>query len=702
VVRKVRAGMMPPSGMPRPDRSALDAFATKIEVGLDRAAAADPNPGGTGLHRLNRTEYTNSIRDLLALDIDASTLLPADDSSEGFDNIADALAISPALIERYAAAAIKISRLAVGNPLVASSTVTYRVPSDFSQRDHLEGMPLGTHGGLKVRHTFPVDAQYTIQIRARGGGSSGGGLGTGGGRGAGPSEEQVEVTLNGERIRLVAASGASIKMDVKAGPQTIGAALVRRSPSGGEEIWQAALNSGGVTSIAITGPTNPTGSGDTPSRRKIFACTPSSAEESACAKQIIMKLAERAYRQPLTAQDLDMLLGFFQTARANGNFENGVEQALARVLMDPRFVFRFEREPANLKAGVSYRVNDLELASRLSFFLWSSIPDEELLQVAIQGKLHEPAVLEAQARRMLADPKSSNLSTNFGGQWLFLRDLKAAKPESREFNDNLRQAFRRETEMLLETILREDRSVLDLLDADYTFVDETLAKHYGMPDVRGSRFRRIRITDDNRRGLLGQGSFLLVTSVATRTSPVARGKWVLENMLGTAPPLPPPNVPALPEDEKAQQASSLRDKMEQHRKNPVCASCHKIMDPIGFSLENFDLIGKWRAMDGGKAIDATSQLVDGTPLNGPASLRQALLSRSDVFVRTMTEKLMTFGTGRGLKYYDMPAVRSIARDAARNNNRYSSIILGIVKSDPFQMKVKQAEGQAQIRAAAER
>jgi len=703
VVRKVRAGMMPPSGMPRPDRVALDAVALKIETGLDRAAATSPNPGWTGLHRLNRTEYTNSIRDLLALDIDASTLLPADDSSEGFDNIADALAISPALIERYAAAAIKISRLAVGNPLVASSTVTYRAPSDFSQRDHLEGMPLGTHGGLKVRHTFPVDAQYTIQIRARGGGSSGGGLGTGGGRGAGPSEEQVEVTLNGERIRLVAASGASIKIDVKAGPQTIGAALVRRSPSGGDEIWQAALNSGGVTSIAITGPTNPTGSGDTPSRRTIFACTPASpAEESACAKQIITKLAERAYRQPPTAQDLDTLLGFFQTARANGNFENGVEQALARVLMDPRFVFRFEREPANLKAGVSYRVSDLELASRLSFFLWSSIPDDELLQAAIQGKLHEPAVLEAQARRMLADPKASNLSTNFGGQWLFLRDLKAAKPESREFNDNLRQAFRRETEMLLETILREDRSVLDLLDADYTFVDETLAKHYGMPNVRGSRFRRIQITDDNRRGLLGQGSFLLVTSVATRTSPVARGKWVLENMLGTAPPLPPPNVPALPEDEKSQQASSLRDKMEQHRKNPVCASCHKIMDPIGFSLENFDLIGKWRAMDGGKAIDATSQLVDGTPLNGPASLRQALLSRSDVFVRTMTEKLMTFGTGRGLKYYDMPAVRSIARDAARNNNRYSSIILGIVKSDPFQMKVKQAEAQAQIRAAAER
>jgi len=703
VVRKVRAGMMPPSGMPRPDRAKLDAFATKIESGLDQAAAADPNPGWAGLHRLNRTEYANAIRDLIATEIDAATLLPADDSSEGFDNIADALAISPALIERYAAAAIKISRLAVGNPLVASSTVTYRVPSDFLQRDHIEGMPLGTHGGMQVRHTFPVDAEYTLTVGGRGGGGGGSGLGTGGGRGGGPPAEQVEVTLNGERIRVAGAGRVSIKMPIKAGPQTIGAAIVRRSPSGGDEIWQSGTGNGSVTSIAITGPTNPTGSGDTPSRRKIFTCKPASAaEESACAKQIITTLAQRAYRQPLTAQDLDTLLGFYQTARSSGSFENGVEQALARVLMDPRFVFRFEREPASVKAGTAYRISDLELASRLSFFLWSTIPDDELLQAAIQGKLHEPAVLEAQTRRMLADPKSSTLSTNFGGQWLFLRDLKAAKPESREFNDNLRQAFRRETEMLLETILREDRSVLDLLNADYTFVDETLAKHYGIPNVRGSRFRRVQITDDNRRGLLGQGSFLLVTSVATRTSPVARGKWVLENMLGTAPPLPPPNVPSLPEDEKAQQISSLREKMEQHRKNPVCASCHKIMDPIGFSLENFDLTGKWRSVDGGKPIDASSQLVDGTPLNGPASLRQALLSRQDVFVRTMIEKMMTYGVGRGLKYYDMPTVRAIAAAAAKNNNKYSSVVIGIVKSDPFRMKVKQAEAPAQVRAAVER
>jgi|SRR5665213_522963 len=703
VVRKVRAGMMPPSGMPRPSRAALDGLAAKIEASLDQAAAVNPNPGWVGLHRLNRTEYSNAIRDLLATEIDASKLLPADDSSEGFDNIADALAISPALIERYTSAAIKISRLAVGNPLVASSTVTFRAPSDFSQRDHLEGMPLGTHGGLEARYTFPVDAQYTIQIRARGGGNQGGGLGTGGGRGGGPSGEQLEVMLNGEQVNLVGANGGSIKLDIKAGPQTIGAALVRRSPPGGEEIWQAQQGSGAVNSIAITGPTNPKGSGDTPSRRKIFTCKPASAaEESACAKQIITTLAREAYRQPPTSQDLDTLLGFYQTARANGNFENGVEQALARILMDPRFAFRFEREPENVRAGAAYRISDLDLASRLSFFLWSSIPDEELLQTAIQGKLHEPAVLEAQARRMLADPKASTLSTDFGGQWLFLRELKAARPESREFNDNLRQAFRRETEMLLETIRNEDRSVLDLLNADYTFVDETLAKHYGIPNVRGSRFRRVQITDDNRRGLLGQGSFLLVTSVASRTSPVARGKWVLENLLGTAPPLPPPNVPSLPEDSTSQQVTSLRERMEQHRKNPVCASCHKIMDPIGFSLENFDLIGKWRTMDGGKAIDATSKLVDGTPLDGPASLRQAILSRSDVFIRTMTEKLMTYAVGRGMKYYDMPAVRSIARDAARNDNRYSSIILGIVKSDPFQMKVKQPEVQAQIRAAAER
>ena len=692
VVRKLRAGMMPPAGMPRPDRATLDAWTAKLETGLDRAAAAKPNPGSTGLHRLNRTEYTNAIRDLLALDVDESTVLPADDSSEGFDNIADALAVSPALIERYVSAAGKISRLAVGNMLISPSTVTYRAPSDFSQTEHVEGLPLGTRGGMLVRHTFPLDAEYSFKVRARSAGIGVGGVGARG--------EQLEVVLNGERVKLATSGTIDVRIPVKAGPQDVGAAYVRMAPPGADDIWQTFAGNSSVTSIAITGPLNPTGPGDTPSRRKIFVCHPNSeSDEPACAKKILSTLAMRAYRQPPSGADLDTLLSFYQAGRKNGGFDNGIEQALARVLVDPRFVFRFEREPAGVSAGSVYRVSDLELASRLSFFLWSSIPDEELLNTAIQGKLHDPAVLEAQTRRMLKDPRSEALVTNFGGQWLYLRELKSARPDARGFNDNLRQAFRRETELLLDSILREDRSVVDLLNADYTYVNEDLARHYGIPGIKGSRFRRVTLQDENRRGLLGQSSFLLVTSVANRTSPVARGKWILENLLGTPAPLPPPNVPPLKENAGAQQPTSVRQRMEQHRNNPVCAACHKIMDPIGFSLENFDLIGTWRNTEGGAPIDASGQLVDGTKLDGPASLRQALLSRSDVFVRTMTEKLLTYGTGRALRYYDMPVVRSIAHEAAKNDNRFSSLILGIVKSDPFQMRVKQSQPQAQLAAA---
>jgi len=480
-----------------------------------------------------------------------------------------------------------------------------------------------------------------------------------------------------------------LKIPVKAGPQMVAAAYVRKRPPGSDEIWGVSAGDSGVQSIAITGPTNVTGPGDTPSRRRIFVCRPTAqSDEVACAKKIATELATRAFRQPPSGSDLDLLLGFYQNGRNSATFDVGIEQVVARVLVDPRFVFRFEREPANVPAGGVYRVSDIELASRLSFFLWSSIPDDELLSVAASGKLHEPAVLEQQARRMLADPKSESLVTSFGDQWLYLRELKSAHPEAKGFNDNLRQGFRRETEMLLESILREDRSVVDLLDADYTFVDETLAKHYGIPDVRGSRFRRVAVTDDDRRGLLGQGSFLLVTSVVNRTSPVARGKWVLENILGVSPPLPPPNVPALEATEGAKKAASVREQMEQHRNNPTCAACHKIMDPIGFSLENFDLIGRKRSADSGVAVDASGQLVDGTELNGAASLRRALISRSDVYVRTLTEKLMTYGTGRAMKYTDIPAVRAIVRDAARNDNKFSSLIVGIVKSDTFQMREK--------------
>jgi hypothetical protein len=681
VVRKLRAGMMPPAGMPRPDRATLDAWTDRLETELDRAAAAKPNPGSTGLHRLNRTEYTNAIRDLLAIDVDGSTVLPADDSSEGFDNIADALAVSPALIERYVAAAGKISRLAVGNMLITPSTVTYRVPADLSQSEHVEGLPLGTRGGMLFRHTFPLDAEYTIKVRAR---SAGIGVG-----GVGPSGEELELVLNGERVKLATAGTVDARIPVKAGPQDIGAAYVRKSPPGANDIWQVFAGNSSVSSIAITGPLNPTGPGDTPSRRRIFVCRPNSeAEEAPCAKKILSTLALRAYRQPPSGADLDTLLGFYQAGRKSGSFDTGIEQALARVLVDPRFVFRFERDPSGTPTGTAYRVSDLELASRLSFFLWSSIPDEELLDLAVHGRLHDPAVLEKQTLRMLADPRSEALVTNFGGQWLYLRELKSARPEARGFNDNLRQAFRRETELLLESILREDRSVVDLLNADYTYVNEALARHYGIPGIKGSRFKRVMLTDDSRRGLLGQSSFLLVTSVANRTSPVARGKWVLENLLGTPAPLPPPNVPPLKENEGVQQPTSVRQRMEEHRNNPACAACHKIMDPIGFSLETFDLIGTSRTTDGNARIDATGELVDGTKLDGPASLRRALLSRSDVFVRTMTEKLLTYGTGRALKYYDMPVVRSIAREASRNDNHFSSLILGIVKSDPFQMRVK--------------
>jgi cytochrome c551/c552 len=684
VVRKLRAGMMPPAGAAHPERASIDAFTVKLEGALDKAAAAKPNPGNTIVHRLNRAEYANAVRDLVAVDVDAETLLPADDSSEGFDNIADALGVSPALLERYVSAATKISRIAVGDPSISPATATFRVPGDESQLDHIEGLPLGTRGGMQFRYTFPLDAEYSFKIRAR---SSGLGVGSG------AALPDLEITIDGVRVKPTGTAGsADLHLEVKAGPHIIGAALKQKNLAGVDDIYATYANNAGVQSVAITGPLKPTGSGDTPSRRKIFGCHPASeSEETACAKKILTTLATRAYRRPATDRDLETLMGFYQGARNDGTFERGIEAALARVLIDPWFVFRFEKEPAGTKPGGIYAISDLELASRLSFFLWSSIPDDELLTLAGQNKLHEPAVLQQQTRRMLADPKSQALVQNFAGQWLFLRELKSARPESRDFNDNLRQAFRRETEMLFESIIREDRSVVDLLKADYTFVDERLAKLYGIPGVYGSRFRRVELPDEARRGLLGQGSVLLVTSVANRTSPVGRGKWVLENILGSPPPLPPPNVPALPDDGSAAKATTIRAKMEAHRQNPVCASCHKIMDPIGFSLENFDLIGKWRATEGGSPIDASGTLVDGTKLTGPASLREALLSRSDVFVSTLTQKLMTYGVGRALKYYDMPTVRAITAEAGRKDDRFSSIVMGIVKSAPFQTKMKPAE-----------
>ena len=527
VIRKLRSGMMPPSGAPRPERAAIDEFAGRLEASLDKSAALHPNPGNVGLHRLNRAEYGNAVRDLLGVNVDVSTLLPSDDSSEGFDNIAAALGISPALLERYVGAATKVSRLAVGDPATSPTTETWRVPGDLSQTAHLEGLPLGTRGGIIFQYTFPLDAEYAFKVRAR---NAGLGVGAGGGPVA------LELTLDGARIDP-GKSTTDFRLKVTAGPHTFGVAMPEHNPAGVDDVYSVYADNAAVTTVAITGPTNPTGPGDTPSRRKIFVCHPALGEdETVCAKRILTSLASKAFRREARDGDLETLLGFYQEGKNSGGFEHGIEAAVARILIDPWFIFRIEKEPAGVAPGGVYPVSDIELASRLSFFLWSSIPDEELLRVATQKKLHDPQVLAQQTRRMLADPRASALTANFAGQWLYLRELKSARPESRDFNDNLRQSFRHETELLFDSIVREDRSVVDLLNADYTFVDERLAKHYGIPGVYGSRFRRVQLPDDTRRGLLGQGSILLVTSVATRTSPVARAA---SGFLKTSSALPP-------------------------------------------------------------------------------------------------------------------------------------------------------------------
>jgi mono/diheme cytochrome c family protein len=683
IVRKVRTGMMPPSGQPRPSRAALDAFATEVEARLDKVSASNPNPGYVGLHRLNRTEYANVIRDLLAMDVDVSTLLPADDSNEGFDNIADALGVSPTLIQGYISAAMKISRRAVGDRTLTPTQTTFVAPSGLVQDKLLDGLPLGTRGGMLIHYTFPLDAEYQFSA---GGGGPGGARGGGGG---------TDITLDGLPLTI----RGNQRISVKAGPHVIGMAVIEGRKAGGidDAYSDFRVNSqfavgGGVSTLVITGPFNSTGAGYTPSRNRIFVCHPATAaEEVPCARKILTTLARRAFRRPLSDDsEVDGLMAFYQQGRKEGDFEVGIQQALARVLVAPRFIFRTEDEPANVKSGAAYRVSDLALASRLSFFLWSSMPDDELLDVASSGKLKDAAVLDQQVRRMLKDPKSNAMVKNYAGQWLYLRDLEGLQPDTKEFDANLRQAMIKETDMLFDSIVREDKSLLTLLDADYTFVNERLARHYGIPSVRGDYFRKISLDANSpRRGLLGQGSILTVTSIANRTSPVLRGKWILQNILGTPPPNPPPNVEInLDPDPKATKPNSLRDRLEQHRVKPVCASCHKIMDPIGFSLENFDLIGKWRDTDGGVAINSSGVLVDGTPLNGAADLRKALLSRSDAFVTTATEKMLTYALGRPVDYNDMPAVRSIVRDASRNGDRFSSLVLGVARSAPFQTKVK--------------
>jgi len=702
VVRKLRAGAMPPAGLPKPPADVLLGFVSQIEARLD---AAPPDPGRPLLHRLNRAEYSNAINDLLDLQIDAATLLPPDDSAFGFDNVSDVLGLSPALQERYLSAAVNISALATGNPSRTPAGTTFRAPQDLSQNQHLEGLPLGTMGGLKVRYNFPLDGEYEIQAKLyRTNLNIMRGL---------EFPHQVEFAVGGERVHLARIGGTEdlaalfekptdtgddvdarlrVRVTVKAGPRDVTAAFLEEDVFGPARLQAFQRSSVDnfdwtgwphIQTLSITGPFHATGPGDTPSRRRIFTCH---EETAACARQILSSIARRAYRQPVSEADMARILTFYEAGRKKGGFERGIELALQRILASPKFVFRAEKDPAGARPGSVYRISDLELASRLSFFLWSSIPDDELLSLAGQARLKEPAVLEAQVRRMLDSPKSRALVDNFAGQWLHLRNVRNVFPNSDlfpDFDENLRQALRQETEMFFESILRENRSVLELLTADYTFVNDRLASHYGIPGVFGSQFRRVQTT---RRGLLAQGSILAVTSKAERTSPVVRGKWVLENILGMPVPPPPPDVPPLRERQAGEKPRTMREQMEEHRANAVCASCHKTMDGIGLALEKFDTIGAYRELDGGSPIDASGELPDGTRVDGLDGLRDAILSRPEVFAGTVTEKLMIYALGRGVDHRDMPAVRSILRGGEPQKYRFQDLILGVVRSTPFQMR----------------
>ncbi len=713
VVRKLRAGMMPPTGMRRPATAELESLIRWMENELDRNAA--PHLPPPGLHRLNRTEYANTIRDLIGLEVDATKFLPPDDSTHGFDNQAGTLTMSPALMEAYLSAAGKISRLAIGNATAPTQAV-YDVPGDTAQNHHIEGLPFGTRGGMLIRYEFPADGEYAFTARGVTGyfqavlGQIKG--------------EQLEVTVDGERVYLFdwdreiadtrGIGGQTPRVAIRAGLHTVGVTFIATNDVPGTELnrpFQRTMNTPGeipgfqfyphVGQVTIEGPYTAQGASDTPSRRKIFVCRPAGQrDEGACARTIISRLVKHAFRRPVAAADLELLTEFYLAGRKEGGtFDHGIEAALQRVLADPEFLYRGEPEPASLPAGRSYRVSDLALASRLSFFLWSSIPDDELIDLAAQGKLRDTAVLEQQVRRMLADPRADALIANFTGQWLSVRSLQTSEPVVNlfpDFDDNLRRAFQREAELFFASIVREDRSVLDLLTADHTFVNERLAKHYGIPNIYGPQFRRVTLGPglDMRRGLLGKGALLTVTSAAARTSPVTRGKWFLQTFLGVSPPDPPPNVPLLKEKSADTtgnvKAPTMRQQMEAHSANPACASCHRIFEPMGLALENFDAVGAWRTHDEGVSIDATGVIVDGTRVDGVGSLRNVLVRYSDQFARVVTEKLLTYALGRGVEYQDMPMVRSIVRNAAGNGNRFSSVVLGIVKSDAFQMNMKSA------------
>ncbi len=715
MIRKLRAGMMPPPDYPRPDPDTLRAYVASLESRIDRAAAASPDPGWRPFQRLSRSEYATAVRDLLALDVDVTAYLPAETISHGFDNVADVQTFSPTLMEGYLRAASQISRLALGDRLATPSAATYKVSRTASQLRHVPGAPVGTRGGISVLHTFPADGEYTFRIMFFGGPTSElFGYTT---LSATHKGEQIEISLNGERVALFDIdprmsesdpNGLSLKtppVQVQAGPQRVSAAFIQRSAGPVDDLLapieysyaDARIGTGfGVTSLphlrdlTINGPTNVTGVSDTPSRRKVLICRPSRpSEESSCAAAILERLASQAYRGPLTAADRAELVGLYEQGRKQDGFEAGIRLSVQAILAHPRFLFRLEPSAQSARAGTSRSIGDRELASRLSFFLWGPVPDEPLLALAGQGGLKAPARLEAQLRRMLRDPRSASLATRFASQWLRLQDIFEMRPDSLLFphwDRTLSESLRKETELFFDGIVREDRSVLELLTADHTFVDERVARHYGIPNVAGSAFRRVKLADDNRRGLLGQGSILLLTSVADRTSPVQRGKWVMEVLLGAPPPPPPPNVPDLENTKSAALGKplSVRERMEMHRKNPACMSCHRVIDPLGLALENFDATGRWRIKDNGVPVDATGELYDGSRIAGPAGLREAMLRRSDVFLLSFTENLMTYGLGRRVEHSDMPAVRAIIRDAARKDHRISAYILGVAKSAAFQ------------------
>jgi len=720
IVRKLRAGMMPPSGNRRPDPAAMESLILWMENELDAKAVTHLPP--PGLHRLNRTEYANAIRDLLALEVDATKFLPSDDSTRGFDNIAGALTMSPALMEAYLSAAGKISRLAIGD-VTASRQEVFEVPPDTAQNYHVEGLPFGTRGGVLIPYQFPADGDYTFRIKGITGYFTAVlGQITG---------EQLEVTIDGERVKLfdwdkeikgTQGNGrATPRIPVKAGLHQVGVTFIATNDLPGTELnrpFQRTMNTPGeipgfqfyphVGQVTIEGPFDAKGASDTASRRKIFVCRPNQnatvREQDRCARTIVSTLAKHAFRRPTTAADMDSLMEFYRAGRSDeGTFEDGIEAALQRILADVEFVYRGEREPANLAAGKPYRVTDLALASRLSFFLWSSIPDDELIDIAAQGRLRNPTVLEQQVRRMLKDPRADDLVTNFVGQWLSVRSLKTSEPIVNlfpDFDDNLRTGFEREANLFFASIVNDDRSILDLLTADYTFVNERLAKHYGIQNVYGPQFRRVTLPPelDMRRGLLGKGAMLTATSQAARTSPIIRGKWFLTTFLGIEPPPPPVVPPAIPEKPADATGNvkvpTMRQLLDIHHTAVACAQCHKSFEPMGLALENFDAVGAWRTLDEGQPVDATGLFIDGMKLNGVGSLRELLVRYQDQFARVVTEKMLTYALGRGFEDGDMPLIRSIVRGAAADKYRFSSIMLGIVKSQAFQMNMKASDSTA--------